>query len=69
MRRRANCATGGHDLEIREVVERKRDNGRLWSEPLIQFNPAIETHGEVTELVAQGLPNANLAEFFRTPAH
>ncbi len=40
-----------NDPEIREVVENDLSQGKLWPEPLIQFNPAFETYGEVPELI------------------
>ncbi len=54
-----------NDSEIREIVEKELDKGKLWPKPLIQFNPAFAAYGEVTELVAQGLLNEQLVNVFR----
>jgi ATP-dependent helicase YprA (DUF1998 family) len=54
-----------NDSEIHEIVEKELNNGKLWPKPLIQFNPAFATYGEVTELVAEGLLNEQLADVFR----
>jgi superfamily II DNA/RNA helicase len=53
------------DPEIREVVEKELTKGKLWPEPLIQFNPAFETYGDVAELVTQGLLDKHLSDVFR----
>ena len=54
-----------NDPEIREIVEKELKKGKLWPEPLIQFNPAFATYGEVTQLVDQGILNEQLANVFR----
>ena len=33
------------DPEIRKVVNRELSRGKLWPEPLLQFNPAFEMFG------------------------
>ena len=54
-----------NDPEIREVVENELSKGKLWPEPLIQFNPAFETYGEVPELVSNGDLAEQLSDVFR----
>jgi len=54
-----------NDPEIREVVENELSKGKLWPEPLIQFNPAFETYGEVPELVSNGVLTEQLSDIFR----
>jgi ATP-dependent helicase YprA (DUF1998 family) len=54
-----------NDADIREIVENELKKGKLWPEPLIQFNPAFETYGEITELVTEGLLAGALSNVFR----
>ena len=54
-----------NDPEIRSVVEKELNKGKLWPEPLIQFNPAFETYGDVTELISTGLLDKQLSDVFR----
>ena len=54
-----------NDPDIREVVENELKKGKLWPEPLIQFNPAFETYGEITEVVTEGLLAGELSNVFR----
>jgi ATP-dependent helicase YprA (DUF1998 family) len=53
-----------NDPDIREVVENELKKGKLWPEPLIQFNPAFETYGEITELVTEGFLAGALSNVF-----
>ena len=41
------------DAAIRNAVETELEKGRLWPEPLIQFNPAFEVFGGVAEVAKQ----------------
>ena len=43
------------DPEISRTVEDSLSEGRLWPQPLLQFNPAYEQAGTVEEAVAAGL--------------
>jgi hypothetical protein len=38
------------DPHIRKIVEDELERGKLWPEPLLQFNPSFETAGTVTSL-------------------
>lgn len=40
------------------------DSGKLWPEPLIQFNPAYKGGQSIHELVKEGVLNANLGHVF-----
>jgi hypothetical protein len=40
------------DPEIHATVEARLSEGRLWPEPLLQFNPAFESAGTVAEVAA-----------------
>nr|MBP7498110.1 DEAD/DEAH box helicase [Bacteroidales bacterium] len=42
------------DSRIREKVNEEFDSGRLYPEPLIQFNPSFELAGSVDDLVKNG---------------
>jgi len=39
------------DPKVRAVVETELSKGKLWPEPLLQFNPAFEISGTVDDLV------------------
>ena len=54
-----------NDPEIRDVVEGELKKGKLWPEPLIQFNPAFEAYGEITDLVSKKKLAEQLANIFR----
>ena len=41
------------DPVIRARVEEKLDEGRLWPEPLLQFNPAFELAGSVVQATSK----------------
>jgi hypothetical protein len=43
------------DPAIRATVESKLAEGRLWPEPLLQFNPAYESAGTVEAVAAKGI--------------
>jgi len=43
------------DPAIRSTVENKLAEGRLWPEPLLQFNPAYESAGTVEAVAAKGV--------------
>ena len=53
------------DEEIFKRVEQELDEGKLWSEPLLQFNPSFEDYGNVEELVKEGLLHSSLSSFFK----
>ena len=43
------------DPEIAREVEDSLSEGRLWPQPLLQFNPAYEQAGTIEEVIASGL--------------
>jgi hypothetical protein len=43
------------DEEIRREVSNTLEEGKLWPDPLYQFNPSFEKSGSLSELVEQGL--------------
>jgi len=53
------------DPEIRTVVEHALDQGKLWPEALLQFNPSFEMFGGVDELVSRGAIHADLKKIFK----
>src|SRR6185312_6956043 len=53
------------DPEIREKVEEKLAEGRLWPEPLLQFNPAFESAGTVAEVAARGTIHPELVSILK----
>lgn len=52
------------DERIRQQVEEELAKGRLWPEPLVQFNPAFESGGTIEQVVADEKLNAGLSSAF-----
>jgi ATP-dependent helicase YprA (DUF1998 family) len=52
------------DPTIWEVVEGELSKGKLWPEPLLQFNPSFETAGTVAELAHAGTLHLDMADIF-----
>ena len=52
------------DPEIARTVEDSLSEGRLWPEPLLQFNPAYEQAGTVEEIIASGLLHDDVRHIF-----
>jgi ATP-dependent helicase YprA (DUF1998 family) len=53
------------DPKIREVVETELSKGKLWPEPLLQFNPAFEISGTVDDLVAKRTLHPDIRDIFK----
>ncbi len=53
------------DREIREHVEAELEQGKLWPEPLLQFNPAFAMAGTVSSLASSGGIHQELADIFK----
>ena len=52
------------DPEIARKVEDSLSEGRLWPQPLLQFNPAYEQAGTVEEVIASGLLHDDVRHIF-----
>ena len=52
------------DEQIREEVERALSDGRLWPEPLIQFNPAFKTVSSIAKPIEEGWLAPELEDVF-----
>ena len=52
------------DPEIARMVEDSLAEGRLWPQPLLQFNPAYELSGTIEEVIASGLPHDDVRHIF-----
>jgi superfamily II DNA/RNA helicase len=52
------------DQRIKEVVDSEIGNGKLWPEPLLQFNPAFRVAGNVADLAANGTVHSKVADIF-----
>ena len=52
------------DPEIARTVEDALSEGRLWPQPLLQFNPAYEQAGTVEEVIAAGLLHDDARHIF-----
>ncbi|MBI3915848.1 MAG: DEAD/DEAH box helicase [Betaproteobacteria bacterium] len=53
------------DPAIRVVVEGELEKGKLWPEPLLQFNPAFEMAGSVADLAHAGILHRDIADIFK----
>lgn len=52
------------DAEIAAKVEQELAAGKLWPDPLLQFNPAYEKVGAVSDVVHANGFNPHLADIF-----
>ena len=52
------------DADIREEVTRQLDTGKLWPEPLVQFNPAYQPGESIKQLVADNVLHTELQHVF-----
>jgi superfamily II DNA/RNA helicase len=53
------------DEQIKAVVDEKIDSGKLWPDPLIQFNPAFEKGHSINELVKSGHLHQDMDDIFK----
>lgn len=53
------------DDGIARKVEESLSEGRLWPQPLLQFNPAYEMAGAVEDVVANGLMHSDVTHIFQ----
>jgi len=53
------------DPDIRAKVESELSAGKLWPDPLLQFNPAYERVGPIDEIVRRDGLNSQLSDIFR----
>ncbi|MBL8029572.1 MAG: DEAD/DEAH box helicase, partial [Fibrobacteres bacterium] len=53
------------DPAIREKVDYELENRKLWPEPLLQFNPAFEMAGKVSDLANTGVIHPAIADIFK----
>lgn len=53
------------DPDIRKVVEDELSKGKLWPEPLLQFNPSYKLAGSVANLSLNGTLHSDIADIFR----
>ena len=53
------------DPKILEVVGKELERGKLWPEPLLQFNPSFEFAGNVSELSKTGILHPDIAAIFK----
>lgn len=53
------------DPEIRAVVDGELGEGKLWPEPLLQFNPSFEMSGSVANLARTGALHSDIADIFK----
>lgn len=52
------------DQEIRQTVDTELGKGKLWPEPLLQFNPAFKTAGKVADLAQSGVLHRDVGDIF-----
>ena len=48
------------DPRISEIVDTELSGGKLWPEPLIQFNPTFENGTSINELAKSGVVSPEL---------
>jgi len=53
------------DPQVKEKVETEIENGLLWPEPWLALNPAFESGGSVSDLVADGILHPDTDSIFR----
>lgn len=53
------------DPAILKRVEERLDEGRLWPEPLLQFNPAFELAGSVIQATTEGILHPSMADILK----
>jgi superfamily II DNA/RNA helicase len=53
------------DPSIRGVVEQELGQGKLWPEPLLQFNPAYQKFGSLEELTSQKILHPTIRDIFK----
>lgn len=53
------------DDKIKAEVDKNLDDGRLWPEPLIQFNPTFEKGTSISELADKGIIDKQLNHVFK----
>ncbi len=53
------------DNEIAQKVKESLDEGKLWPQPLLQFNPAYEMAGTIDEITASGVMHGDVRQIFK----
>lgn len=53
------------DERIKIKVDEEIKNGKLWPEPLIQFNPTFEKGTSISELAEKGIVDERLSDIFK----
>jgi hypothetical protein len=54
------------DPDIRQVVDRELSTGKLWPEPLLQFNPSFEMFGGLENLILQTMELLEQADYLKS---
>ena len=52
------------DRRVAEYVQQELDKGYLWSDPLVQINPAYKQGAAVDELINEGVLHSNCEQYF-----
>jgi superfamily II DNA or RNA helicase len=53
------------DPDIRQVVDRELSTGKLWPEPLLQFNPSFEMFGGLEKLIESKTLHSAIGDIFK----
>ena len=53
------------DPVIRHTVEEALNQGKLWPEPLLQFNPSFEMYGSLEKLAQSGDIHPDIRDIFK----
>ncbi|KJH69610.1 hypothetical protein, partial [Aliterella atlantica] len=52
------------DPKVKEFVTKELEQGKLWSDPLVQLNPTYKKGATVTQLVQQGVLHPECDRYF-----
>lgn len=53
------------DPKVKSLVESELEKGKLWPEPLLQFNPSFEIAGSIEEVVKSGVLHSEISDIFK----
>lgn len=53
------------DEQIESKVREELDSGKLWPQPLLQFNPAFEMAGKIEDVASAGILHADTPNIFK----
>jgi len=54
-----------HDNDISKTISKELSSGKLWPEPLIQFNPAYKVSGKIDDLIEDNTLHPGIKDVFK----